>query len=161
MYLLFFVKQNTAYEMRISDWSSYVCSSDLDTYLGDAVGRAYAEKYFPASAKAEVGDMVDGIKAAFAKRVDTIDWMAPETKKEAIKKVETIVVGVGYPESWRDYGRYTVAADSAYANEIAGRSEEHTSELQSLMRNSYAVFCLKKKNNNESIITTKKQNTTQ
>src|SRR3546814_9458699 len=99
--------------------------------------------------------MVDGIKAAFAKRVDTIDWMAPETKKEAIKKVETIVVGVGYPESWRDYGRYTVAADSAYANEIAGgkveyahRSEEHTSELQSLMRISYAVFCLKKKKYN-------------
>src|SRR3546814_1499413 len=90
--------------------------------------------------------------------------MAPETKKEAIKKVETIVVGVGYPVSWRDYGRYTVAADSAYANEIAGgkvesahqlatigkpmdraRSEEHTSEFQSLMRTSYAVFCLKKK----------------
>src|SRR3546814_18858839 len=42
----------------------------LDTYLGDAVGRAYAEKYFPASAKAEVSDMVDGIKAAFAKRVN-------------------------------------------------------------------------------------------
>src|SRR3546814_3986907 len=96
--------------MRISDWSSDVCSSDLqrsrdkralaalDTYLGDAVGRADAEKYFPASAKAEVSDMVGGIKAAFAKRVNTIDWMAPETKKEALKKVETIDVGVGYPE---------------------------------------------------------------
>src|SRR3546814_18181319 len=84
----------------------------LDTYLGDALGRAYAEKYFPASAKAEVSDMVDGIKAAFAKRVNTIDWMAPETKKEALKKVETIVVGVGYPEAWRDYGSYSVAANS-------------------------------------------------
>src|SRR5690606_26401598 len=92
----------------------------LDTYLGDAVGRAYAEKYFPASAKAEVSDMVDGIKAAFAKRVEAIDWMAPETKKEALKKVETIAVGVGYPETWRDYRSYSVSADNAYANAVAG-----------------------------------------
>lgn len=101
----------------------------LNTDLGDAVGRVYAEKYFPASAKAEVGDMVKGIKAAFAKRVNTIDWMAPETKKEAIKKVETIVVGVGYPETWRDYGSYTVSADNAYANQIAGQKAEYAHQL--------------------------------
>ena len=100
----------------------------LDTYLGDAVGKAYADKYFPASAKAEVGDMVTNIKAAFATRVEGIDWMAPETKKEAIKKVETIVVGVGYPETWRDYGSYTVGAD-AYANEIAGQKAETAHQL--------------------------------
>src|SRR3546814_18258400 len=73
--------------------------------------------------------MVDGIKAAFAKRVNTIDWMAPETKKEALKKVETIVVGVGYPETWRDYGSYSVAANSAYANEIAGQKAEYAHQL--------------------------------
>ena len=101
----------------------------LNTYLGDAVGRVYADKYFPASAKAEVGDMVKGIKAAFAKRVDAIDWMAPETKKEAIKKVETIVVGVGYPETWRDYGSYAISADNAYANEIAGEKAEYAHQL--------------------------------
>ncbi|MCW0196558.1 M13 family metallopeptidase [Sphingopyxis sp.] len=101
----------------------------LNTDLGDAVGRVYAEKYFPASAKAEVGDMVKGIKAAFATRVNAIDWMAPETKKEAIKKVETIVVGVGYPETWRDYGSYTVSTDNAYANEIAGEKAEYAHQL--------------------------------
>ncbi|HEX2811258.1 MAG TPA: M13 family metallopeptidase [Sphingopyxis sp.] len=101
----------------------------LNTDLGDAVGRVYAEKYFPASAKAEVGDMVKGIKAAFATRVNAIDWMAPETKKEAIKKVETIVVGVGYPETWRDYGSYTVSADNAYANKIAGGKAEYAHQL--------------------------------
>src|SRR3546814_2084490 len=73
--------------------------------------------------------MVDGIKAAFAKRVNTIDWMAPETKKEALKKVETIVVCVGYPETWRDYGSYSVAANSAYANEIAGQKAEYAHQL--------------------------------
>jgi putative endopeptidase len=101
----------------------------LNTDLGDAVGRVYAAKYFPASAKAEVGDMVKGIKTAFAKRVETIDWMAPDTKKEAIKKVETIVVGVGYPESWRDYGSYVVSDTGAYANEVAGQKAEYAHQL--------------------------------
>jgi putative endopeptidase len=105
--------------------------SALNTYLGDAVGKAYADKYFPASAKAEVSDMVSNIKAAFAERVQGIDWMAPATKKEAIKKVETIVVGVGYPEKWRDYSSFKVG-DSAYANEIAGQKAETAHQLAKL-----------------------------
>ena len=106
----------------------------LNIDLGDAVGRVYAAKYFPASAKAEVGDMVKGIKTAFAKRVETIDWMAPETKKEAIKKVETIVVGVGYPESWRDYGSYVVSDTGAYANIVAGEKAEYAHQLAKIAK---------------------------
>ena len=71
--------------------------------LQDAVGKAYVDKYFPASSKAEIQTMVDNIKAAFARRVKAIGWMSPSTKQEALKKVENIVVGVGYPDSWRDY----------------------------------------------------------
>ena len=47
--------------------------------------------------------MVEKIKAAFASRIEALDWMAPSTKEEALKKVEAIVVGVGYPDTWRDY----------------------------------------------------------
>ena len=104
----------------------------LGTYLGDAVGRAYAENYFPASAKAEVSTMVDGIVAAFHERVETIDWMAPSTKSEALAKVETIVVGVGYPDVWRDYSSYDVAADNAYANKVAGAKTEYAHQLAKL-----------------------------
>jgi predicted metalloendopeptidase len=84
--------------------------------LQDAVGKAYVDKYFPAAAKAEVQKMVSEIKAAFATRVQAIDWMAPTTKAEALKKVETIVVGVGYPDSWRDYSSLEIGSD-AYANQ--------------------------------------------
>jgi len=87
--------------------------------LQDAVGKAYVDKYFPAAAKTEIQGMVDGIKAAFAKRVEAIAWMAPSTKQEALKKVETIVVGVGYPDSWRDYSSLQIVADNAYANQRA------------------------------------------
>ncbi len=85
--------------------------------LQDAVGKAYVDKYFPASAKVEIQGMVDRIKAAFAKRVQAIAWMAPSTKAEALKKVETIVVGVGYPDSWRDYSGLTITPDNAYSNQ--------------------------------------------
>ena len=84
--------------------------------LQDAVGKAYVDKYFPASAKAEIQTMVENLKNAFAKRVEAIDWMAPSTKQEALKKVHNIVVGVGYPDSWRDYGGVQITADNAYAN---------------------------------------------
>jgi predicted metalloendopeptidase len=92
--------------------------------LQDAVGNAYVDKYFPASAKAEVQKMVDNIKAAFARRVQAIDWMAPSTKEEALKKVRSIVVGVGYPDRWRDYSALRISADNPYANQKnAGLSE--------------------------------------
>lgn len=97
--------------------------------LGDAMGKAYTDKYFPADAKAEVQGMVTNIKAAFADRVKTIDWLAPATRDEALKKVETIVVGVGYPDSWRGYANVTITPDNPYANKAAAQKAEYTHQL--------------------------------
>ncbi|MEJ7776768.1 MAG: M13 family metallopeptidase [Sphingomicrobium sp.] len=97
--------------------------------LQDAVGKAYVDKYFPASAKGQVQDMVEGIKTAFAKRVEALDWMAPSTKQEALKKVESIVVGVGYPDSWRDYSGVTISATDAYANQKAASLAEYRHQI--------------------------------
>ncbi len=96
--------------------------------LEDAVGKAYVDKYFPASAKAEVQKMADEIKAAFARRVEAIDWMAPSTKEEALKKVKSIVVGVGYPDSWRDYSSLDIGND-AYANLKNSRLFEYRHQI--------------------------------
>ncbi|MGI1986422.1 M13 family metallopeptidase [Shewanella glacialipiscicola] len=103
--------------------------SALDQYLGDAVGHAYVEQYFPASAKAEVSTMVDNIVAAFGQRVEKLDWMDPSTKKEALAKVATIAVGVGYPDKWRNYDSYAVSATNAYANAINGEKVEYAHQL--------------------------------
>ncbi len=97
--------------------------------LEDAVGKAYVDKYFPPAAKTEIQKMTDGIKAAFAKRVEGLAWMAPDTKKEALKKVETIIVGVGYPDSWRDYSAVTISPTDAYANRKAVRLAEYSNQL--------------------------------
>ncbi|MBC3766141.1 M13 family metallopeptidase [Neptunicella marina] len=101
----------------------------LDVYLGDAVGEAYVKKYFPASAKAKVSDMVDNIIHAFHDRVAKIDWMAESTKQEALKKVDSIVVGVGYPDHWRDYSQFNVTDNNAYANMVEGEKAEYTHQL--------------------------------
>src|SRR3546814_5816249 len=107
MYLMpvFFFKQKTAYEMRISDWSSDVCSSDLTRCLGKLPGR---------------GDV-----AAVLVRIGIADhhFLIPA----------------------RGGDRGDLGQREPVGHHLR-RSEEHTSELQSLMRISYAVFCLKKKN---------------
>ena len=88
----------------------------VSSALPGAVGKAYVDKYFPASAKAEVQKMVEEIKAAFARRVEALDWMAPSTREEALKKVRSIAVGVGYPDTWRDISALQIGND-AYANQ--------------------------------------------
>ena len=97
--------------------------------VGDALGKIYTERYFPASAKAEIGTMVDNIKAAFVRRIDAIEWMAPETKAEAKHKVETMAVGVGYPDTWKDYSSLKVAANTAYANKQAAEALRYRQQL--------------------------------
>src|SRR3546814_10055654 len=111
---VFFFKQKTAYEMRISDWSSDVCSSDLLVDLLHRRARA-------------VGD------ADFALRGQDFGLRALLGGHRAHDRVEVdehLVVG---------------GAGGHLGLRLLDRSEEHTSELQSLMRISYAVFCLKKK----------------
>ena len=75
--------------------------------------RLYVKQYFPASSKAQVEDMVHNILAAFRDGVDKLTWMTPETKKQAKEKAETMLVGVGYPDSWRDYSKLEIKPDDA------------------------------------------------
>ena len=97
--------------------------------LGDALGRLYVARYFPPSAKAEIQGMVDRIKAAFARRIEAIDWMAPATKQEALAKVHNIVVGVGYPDRWKSYAGLTIVPNQAYANRQAASRTAYTQQL--------------------------------
>jgi putative endopeptidase len=106
----------------------------VSTALQDAVGRAYVERYFPASARSEVQAMVENIKAAFARRVEAIDWMAPSTKEEALRKVRSIVVGVGYPDRWRDYAGLQIAGDNAYANQMNAGLAEYRHQIAKIGR---------------------------
>ena len=70
------------------------------TSVGEAVGRLFVERHFSPQAKAKASEMVRSIAAAFVRRIDALDWMAPSTKAEAKAKVQALYVGVGYPDHW-------------------------------------------------------------
>jgi predicted metalloendopeptidase len=105
---------------------------NLNWLMGDAVGQLYVAKYFPASEKAEIEKMVGGIKSAFDKRIAALEWMAPETKKEARAKVTTMHVGVGYPDKWRDYSSLEIKPDDAYGNYHRALLSEYRHQLSKL-----------------------------
>ncbi|MBX9859699.1 MAG: M13 family metallopeptidase [Sphingomonas sp.] len=100
--------------------------------LGDAVGRIFAARYFPASSKRDIQSMVSNILAAFDKRVAALNWMAPATKAEARRKIATMRVSVGYPEHWRDYAGLEVKADDPVGNAARARLAEYRWQLAKL-----------------------------
>jgi len=93
--------------------------------LGDAVGQLYVKHYFPASSKAEIEQLVKNLIAAFHDRIDTLSWMTPATRAKAQAKLATLRVGVGYPETWRDYGKLDIRADDALGNQLRAEKFEY------------------------------------
>src|SRR3546814_10569215 len=158
--VFFFFKQKTAYEMRISDWSSDVCSSDLFLRL------FAAHQDERGAAIVEAGRVSGGDRALLLERETQpgkgshLDALADELvlldEGVALAALDRhrcdLVPEAAFAPRLLGLvlrgGRERVlvlAGDLIFLGEVLGRSEEHTSELQSLMRISYAVFCLKKK----------------
>src|SRR3546814_1494080 len=141
----FFFKQKTAYEMRISDWSSDVCSSDLHLAAAGGTAQFMAAAFDQQRAEPFEQSLVRLAEAGETEQ--TAQWL-PEITDGLVRRDE------GQARAFD--GLFAVQPPQAIAQRqrldllqyTRKRSEEHTSELQSLMRTSYAVFCLKKKNNN-------------
>jgi endothelin-converting enzyme/putative endopeptidase len=88
----------------------------VNGWLGDAVGQIYAQKYFSPEAKAQVQELVANLITAFHKRLDSITWMAPSTKTEALTKLDALRVSVGYPDHWRSYNGLEIKPDDLFGN---------------------------------------------
>ncbi|HWD27552.1 MAG TPA: M13 family metallopeptidase [Rhizomicrobium sp.] len=95
-------------------WKRAVAATNVA--LGWAVGKLYAERYFPPAFKARAQAMVETIKAAFAARIDALDWMSPATKAKAKDKLTTLYVGIGYPDKWISYAGLDIARGEAFGN---------------------------------------------
>jgi putative endopeptidase len=106
--------------------------SAVNNSLGDAVGKLYVQKYFPASSRAQVQQMVTNLLAVFPERIDKLDWMSPETKAKAKAKVAATNVGVGYPDTWRDYSSLDIKPDDALGNAERARIAETRHQIAKL-----------------------------
>ncbi len=84
--------------------------------LGDDVGQLYAKRYFSPEAKAQAQAMVANLIAVYHKRIAALTWMDPKTKAQAQAKLDTLYVGIGYPETWIDYSAYEVKPDDIFGN---------------------------------------------
>ncbi len=84
--------------------------------LGDAVGQIYAQRYFPPEAKKQAQALVDNLMAAFKTRLANLTWMAPATKQEALAKLATLNVGIGYPDHWQSYAALDIKPDDLFGN---------------------------------------------
>ena len=106
--------------------------SATDEALGEAVGKLYVERYFPPSEKARAEQMVKNVLAAFGRRIDALEWMAPQTKAKAKAKLAVLKVGVGYPDKWRDYSGLEVIRGDAIGNERRSSVFEYQRRLKRL-----------------------------
>ncbi len=86
--------------------------------LGEAVGKIYTEKYFPASSKEKMLKLVANLKLALKDRISNLTWMSDATKEKALVKLEKINVKIGYPDKWKDYSSIKVIRDSYITNII-------------------------------------------
>ncbi|MDQ1835307.1 M13 family metallopeptidase [Massilia scottii] len=97
--------------------------------LDEAVGRMYVERHFPAENKARVQKMVSNIIAAFSKRIDQLDWMAPATRAQAQEKLKTMYVGVAYPDRWRSYAGLKVVPGDALGNAVRAEQFHYAQQI--------------------------------
>ncbi|WP_380785886.1 M13 family metallopeptidase [Sphingomonas sp. R86521] len=93
--------------------------------LGDDVSKLYVAQYFPPETKAAADTLVKNVLAAMGKRIDTLEWMAPETKVKAHAKLAAFTPKIGYPSQWKDYGNLAITKGDAFGNEWRANEWAH------------------------------------
>ena len=78
--------------------------------IGEALGKLYVDKYFPAEAKEKAQEMIANVIKAYQNRINQVTWMSDSTKAKAIAKLETTRIKVGYPDEWKDYSNLEVTS---------------------------------------------------
>jgi len=104
----------------------------VDGSLGEVLGRAYVEAYFPPESKAKIQDLVANLKTAMGQRIENAAWMAPTTKAEALKKLAKMDVQVGYPDKWRDYSGLKIDPTDLYGDVERSEAFEWARQIKRL-----------------------------
>lgn len=105
--------------------------------VGEALGKLYVEKKFPAEAKEKAEKMIKNVFKAFENRINNLTWMSPETRVSAIEKLHKSRIKIGYPDKWKDYSKLVLLSttkDGSYFDNMKRyskwRFEENIADLQ-------------------------------
>ncbi len=107
--------------------------STTNGMLGEPVGKLYVDEYFPPEAKEVALELVGNLREAYATRINDLEWMSPQTKEQAIGKLETFRVKIGYPDAWKDYSTLALPAaeDRSYlANVLAVQKWNYDKDIR-------------------------------
>ncbi len=101
----------------------------INSSLGEMLGKLYVERHFTPEAKARMEELVENLRRAFREGIEGLEWMGPETKKEAQEKLARFRPKVGYPTKWRDYSRVEIRPDDLVGNVTRALIAEHEFQL--------------------------------
>jgi putative endopeptidase len=106
--------------------------AEAEASIGDMLGKAYVARHYPPAAKARMDQLVANLRSAFASSIDELEWMGPETRREAHAKLDSFTVKIGYPEKWKDYPGLVIRNDDLVGNVLRAREVNHRREVGKL-----------------------------
>ena len=97
-------------------WERGVARVGALNSLGEAVGQVYVERHFPETAKKQMEQLVENLRAAIAQSIEDVEWMGPDTKREAHRKLQSFRPKIAYPDQWKDLSSIEISLDDLFAN---------------------------------------------
>ena len=105
------------------------CVSATDTAAGYALGKIYVKEFFPPESKARMDELVQNLIAALREDLKTLPWMGGQTRQAALAKLDAFTPKIGYPDTWRDYSKLTIAKGPYVVNVMAGTLHEFRRDM--------------------------------
>jgi putative endopeptidase len=97
------------------------CVNATDNYLGELLGKEFVARKFSPEAKARAVTIVNNLVSELRSRIEQLPWMGPETKQQALVKLDAFNRKIGYPDKWRDYSALRISPTGYFANVLAGQ----------------------------------------
>lgn len=98
-------------------------TNQVESAMGEALGKMYCERYFPASSKKMMEELVRNLQISLGERIDAQTWMSDSTKKNAHEKLDKFYVKIGYPNKWTDYSKLTIDPSKSYYDNVLATRE--------------------------------------
>ncbi|MBY6684664.1 M13 family metallopeptidase [Rhodococcus sp. BP-149] len=126
----FYGRTLTGTETNRERWKRGV--SLVQDLMGEAVGKLYVQKHFPADSRTRMQELVANLVEAYRRNISDLEWMSPETRTAALAKLDKFTPKIGYPDTWRDYSSLLIDPADVVGNYRRGYEAEYQRDLDKL-----------------------------